>query len=122
MRRTYATTGAPILLSVTHTGRNAIGRVFPRDRSPILDISVAGTDFIDEVAVYKNGEPVMTERFGAQKKAELTFRDTLRNNESASYYVRIKQRDRECAWSSPCAWNTDEAAAVNAADNEKFRL
>ncbi len=109
-RRCYATTGAKILLFVT-LGEHLMGsEVSGWEGDRAFQIRAAGTRPIDRVEVIRNGEVVYEERPEAYV-VETTFCDTeppgfqepafAGLSPFCYYYVRITQRDRNQAWSSP---------------------
>lgn len=114
-RRTYATTGARLLLDVDvnglSMGRERVATDDDRD-SRAVEVRVAGTRDVDGVDVVRNGEVVAT-RAPDGERAALTWTDDSSLDEhlhsrdhpdgrhSAYYYVRVRQSDRHVAWGSP---------------------
>ena len=100
-RRTYATSGPRILLSLKVNdcwmGSDlALGSTDPRR----LVVKVIGTAPLSSVTVIKNNEDVHTWQNSAQG-ADLVWEDTAEAHTGDYYYVRVTQEDDEMAWSSP---------------------
>lgn len=108
-RRTYATTGARILLDFS-IERQPMGRQTAAAAAPRLDLAVHGTDVIEEVQILRH-----TKSSGRFEVIQSLRPDTLdvtwtgadrEFREDSIYYVRLRQR-REIggravmAWSSP---------------------
>jgi Protein of unknown function (DUF3604) len=106
-RRTYATTGARILLdfAVTGVAMGQEGHVAAGD--PIVATAAAhGTDALKELTIVRNGKPAMVEHLDGEHDFTLTWRDSSpRDDRAVYYYLRVTQRDGEMAWSSP-VWVT----------------
>lgn len=102
-RRCYATTGPPILLYVTLDGEPMGRRIsFPGRARPQLSVVCRGTTGIDHVRIVRNGRVVLTHPCHGERTLCLEWEDAAWTGERpASYYVRVVQRDRESAWSSP---------------------
>ncbi|HUW58016.1 MAG TPA: CehA/McbA family metallohydrolase, partial [Planctomycetota bacterium] len=102
-RRTYATTGARILLDVTVAGIPMGGR-----KATSGDVEVRTTvhacDTIDRIEVIRGGERVHEVR-GNRHDATFAWRDPDPPKGENWYYVKVTQADGECAWSSP-VWVT----------------
>lgn len=102
-RRTYATTGARIMLELTVNGRD-MGHVFDAVPERItLRVTAVGTDSIESVAVIKTNRTVHEACPGGDH-AIFEWEDPgpARGD---FYYVRITQIDGHRAWSSP-VWTT----------------
>lgn len=114
-RRTYATTGARILLDFKINGE-MMGSVIQADKNPAIKVTAAGTDQVDIIEVFKYDfsmkkyESIYHISPG-QDRAGFDFVDTNFKNDSF-YYVRVTQASRayagmfgtdrvEMAWSSP---------------------
>ncbi len=105
-RRTYATSGARMYLEFT-LGATPMGHVHPfqpPENPPTIHSTyfarVIGTDDIREMVLVKNGVPYGKLESEGTREASFTFPDP----EIASgdvVYLRVEQRDRSLAWSSP---------------------
>lgn len=98
-RRTYATTGARILLDVSLSGI-AMGGQGGCTGAPHIDGIVHACSEVDRVQVIRDGEVVHTEESPAM---DVTF--AWADKEAAPgkhwYVLKVVQRDGETAWSSP---------------------
>ena len=103
-RRCYATTGVPIVLDV-RAGEATMGSELPaldRGEKPRLSMACRGTCGIDHIRIIKNARVVATVPCHGERQYELEWRDeAYERDRPNSYYVRVVQRDRESAWSSP---------------------
>jgi hypothetical protein len=111
-RRCYATSGPPIVLNVTLDGA-VMGSELPRPASkrPILRVSCIGANGIDHLRIVRNGRVVLTLPCHGEFTCDLEWEDAAYNPSTASsYYVRVVQKDRESAWSSPI-WVGPSSAA-----------
>lgn len=75
-----------------------------RAAQPKLDVVVLGTNMLEKVEVFRDGEVVHTVRpQGPSTEARFSWQDpTPRRGEKASYYyVRVSQKDGQMAWGSP---------------------
>jgi hypothetical protein len=100
-RRTYATTGARILLGVKYQGEQAMGQEFTANGPVKFEVEVHGTSLIKRVELWKNGE---RHRPAEEYGSELSWHGVLTDEEPeppAFYYVRVIQRDGHIAWGSP---------------------
>ncbi len=77
-----------------------MGDAFKAAAAPNLKFRIIGTDVITEVDIIKDQTFVYHSKPNA-KTVEFTFRDTETSARESYYYVRIQQRDRNLAWSSP---------------------
>lgn len=68
--------------------------------APVLHVNVLGTSAIDAVEIIKDGKFVYKTSPNA-KTAEFDFTDNAPGNAESWYYVRVMQKDRNMAWSSP---------------------
>lgn len=102
-RRCYATTGPPIVLDVRLDGAVTGSRVPPRTKgSPALQITCRGTNGIDHIRIVKDTGVVATIPCHGAFEVEHEWADpAYAADATCSYYVRVVQRDRESAWSSP---------------------
>ncbi len=99
-RRTYATTGARIIVDVRLNGHR-MGEYLPPTSSRALRITVHGTDMVELLEVVRNNE--VWKRIEPRELdvvVEYTDFPGSRNSDEF-YYVRLRQRDGEWAWSSP---------------------
>ena len=102
-RRCYATSGPPIVLDVRLNGAVMGQRLArPRRGKPQLTMHCRGTTGIEQVRVVRNGQVVLTHPCHGEHEVALEWEDTAYDASGpVSYYVRVVQRDRESAWSSP---------------------
>lgn len=100
-RRTYATTGARILLALT-VNAHGMGEELrtPRDEPRDIRIRCAGTGALAEVALLRNNREIHVLRPDGDV-IDLEFRDDEPLKGPTWYYVRVRQRDGAMAWSSP---------------------
>ena len=103
-RRCYATTGAPILLDVQLNGAWMGQEIasLPEGTRPILTVHCVGSNGLDHLRIVKNGRVVHTQPCHGEWDYTMVWEDvTYDATQPNSYYVRVVQRDRESAWSSP---------------------
>lgn len=99
-RRSYATTGARIVLDFLVNG-NPMGSEIECKKSPIIKIKVIGTDVIERIEIKKNSEVIHTKKPG-KIEVEFEWEDSdFNSDDTAYYYVRVVQKDKEEAVSSP---------------------
>ncbi len=99
-RRTYATSGARILLDFRLDGQ-PMGSEVKVQRPPTLVVDATGTAPIDRVEIKKNGETVHTAT-PKQELVRMEWQDgAFQPGPAGYYYVRITQADGEEAISSP---------------------
>ena len=99
-RRCYATSGDRIILDVRADG-HPMGSEFRTATPPTLTIEAIGTAPIARVEIKKNSKIVHTAAPG-EPSVTLEWRDPAFGADATSYYyVRILQKDREEAISSP---------------------
>lgn len=102
-RRCYATTGPSIQLDV-RVDEALMGQCLPSPAGhrPHLALTCRGTTGLDHVRIVRNGQVVLTHPCHGEHTVDLDWEDAAWNGTApASYYVRVVQRDRESAWSSP---------------------
>ncbi len=115
-RSCYATTGARILISFNIAGK-PMGSEISTKTKPGLTYNryihgfVAGTDDIEEITVVRNGVDFATltpntnyftlEIDDPEPIESATLTSSLVPNPFLFYYLRVKQKDGELAWSSP---------------------
>jgi len=116
-RRTYATTGARIIVRFTLDGHH-MGSILKLSDAPLLgarrrvDVEVHGTADIDKVEIVRNNQDAYTQTGGGLDVA-FTWEDLdelssinlppARWSEKpfTFYYVRVTQQDGEMVWASP---------------------
>jgi hypothetical protein len=102
-RRCYATTGVPILLDFTLDGAvmgSELAR--PRQRRPQLRIRCRGASALDHIRIVKDSRVAATVPCHGEWAADVEWEDPdYAGAQPSCYYVRVVQRDRESAWSSP---------------------
>ena len=77
-----------------------MGDSFEAATSPALHVKVLGTSAIESIDVIKDGKFVFQSRPGAEG-VEFDYTDTAVATGQSWYYVRVIQKDRNMAWSSP---------------------
>jgi hypothetical protein len=107
--RTYATTGAHIILDFDINNARMGDETTIHDEARIL-VRAVGTDAIDQVDILRHlagtpGFQVIYQTFPAEESVSFTFRDHSAGG-NAIYYVRLRQRNLVggrpvMAWSSP---------------------
>lgn len=97
-RKTYATTGARILLSFSVSGI-AMGGLGRTD-SAIVRASAHGCAPIKRMEIIKDGE-VAFRKDGEGLDISIEWRDPEPPSREHFYYVRLIQQDSQMAWSSP---------------------
>lgn len=97
-RRTYATTGARILLDFTVAGHpmGAAGKASQVE----CRVSVHACDDIQSVEIVRDGEVVSSHEPGSMD-ASIVWQDPVPTTEEHYYYVRVIQTDGQMAWASP---------------------
>ena len=73
-----------------------MGDIFDASAAPKFQVKVMGTAPIDRVEVIKDGKFVFE-----TSDSEFTYVDANPEKKESWYYVRVMQRDRNMAWSSP---------------------
>ena len=99
-RKTYATTGARILLDFTISGIS-MGKEGVSDGSDglrMINAQVHACETIETIDIVKNGEIVHSSG-EMPEDCTLTWQDA--SDESGWYVVRVRQTDGHMAWSSP---------------------
>ena len=104
-RRTYATTGARIILEVQANGHPAGSEIETEDR-PRLTITAHACAPIERIDLIRNDRALM-DWYPEALDVALEFTDESPLPEAA-YYVRLSQADGEYAWSTPI-WITCSA-------------
>ncbi|MHC4871289.1 MAG: DUF3604 domain-containing protein [Planctomycetota bacterium] len=105
-RRVYATTNARIILEF-HANDSFMGEeCFSEDYTRIKG-KVYGTDVIEKIEVIRDSRVIHTIEPGCED-AEFEFEDSMRVLGTCFYYLRVTQRDKHMAWSSP-VWVTSRA-------------
>ena len=102
-RRCYATSGPPIVLDVRLNGA-LMGQCLSAARlgRPRLTVLCRGSSGLDHLRIVRNGQVVHTQFCHGEPTVTLEWEDPAVAAEGpVSYYVRVVQRDRESAWSSP---------------------
>ena len=101
-RKVYATTGERILLEFT-VNDVPMGQEASLEENPVrkLKIRVTGTEDIDEIHVISMGN-IIYRKEGQGKVLEAEFTDETMPREGwMYYYLRVHQKDKAMAWSSP---------------------
>ncbi len=103
-RRCYATTGTPMLLDV-RAGGAVMGSerpAVPPDSHPVLAIACTGTNGLDHLRIMRNARVAATIPCHGERGIDLEWEDpAAAGTAPLAYYVRVVQKDRESAWSSP---------------------
>ena len=104
-RRCYGTTAARIFLDARVNGRLMGEEItVPTGEPIVVTARVVGANDLEAVEVCRNNVFIYT-RPAAGRQAQFTFRDLKPLAGRSYYYVRVKQKDGELAWSSP-VWVT----------------
>jgi hypothetical protein len=99
-RRTYATSGARIILDVRANGQ-PMGSELRAAEAPLLEVLVIGTANIDRIEIKKNGKVAHVEP-GQRDAMRFEWRDpAFQPDQSCYYVVRVVQKDNEEAIASP---------------------
>lgn len=98
-RRTYATSGARILLDFTVNG-SSMGSEISVSNAPVLNVKVNGSNDIELVEIIRNDKTIYAVD-GDGADLQFTYTDYDAPNGENYYYVRVTQIDDELAWSSP---------------------
>lgn len=105
-RRTYATSGAQIVLGFSINGHLMGSRVeLGRGSSAKLSIHVMGTSALHKVTVVKDCSDYREYR-PKGCRFDVAFEDSGPENGETLYYIRVVQDDGHMAWSSPI-WVVD---------------
>lgn len=101
-RHTYAATSNILLDFRLRDGADEYihGDSYASQRIPQLFVKVVGTGEIQQVAVIRDNQYIYT-RPGAGDRLEFTFSEPSLDPGEHYYYVRVEQKDRHMAWSSP---------------------
>lgn len=104
-RRTYGTTGARIIMAFSVN--NAImGEEIVSSDYPAVEACVIGTDTIQTITVFRNGNEIVYESHPGGSETYVSFMDrNVHEGNTYSYYLRVVQQDEHRAWSSP-VWVT----------------
>ena len=99
-RRSYATSGARILLKFESNG-HPMGSELASDAPRVFQIHVDGTVALESVDLLRDGYRRKEWRPGG-REFEIEFDDTTAQAIPAQFYLaRVKQKDGHTAWSSP---------------------
>ncbi|MCI7605805.1 MAG: CehA/McbA family metallohydrolase [Spirochaetales bacterium] len=96
-RHTYGTTGARILLNFTLNGLNMGSITSGEERN--IKVSGIGVTEVEGVDIIKNGRVIYT-FIPSSLEFDFEFKDT-KEKEEDYYYVKVRQKDEQRAWSSP---------------------
>lgn len=104
-RRTYATTGARILLDFRLNGSHPMGsevRLSPTEKR-VFTVSVKGTADIERIEIVSQGAVIAKLDPGGGRDFAATWTDPRPDcpPDDCYYYLRVRQADGHCAWSSP---------------------
>lgn len=102
-RQTYATTGQRILLEFTVNGV-PMGQELSLADNPVreLNVKVIGTDDIDHVEIISMGHTIFRKAGNGTPELEFCISDSTEPKDGwLYYYVRVHQKDKGLAWSSP---------------------
>ncbi len=104
-RRTYATSGARIVVDFTLNGEYPMGSeaklvpLTPRE----FHILVKGTAPLEQVEVISQGTTLASIPVSGDTDMDVEWTDPRRDapNDNCYYYLRVRQSDGHCAWGSP---------------------
>jgi len=78
-----------------------MGQTIEVNKSPIIVVTVCGTNKLESVELLKNGNAIAI-RVPTNDRIKFAFEDTdLKKGETAYFYVRSTQFDGERGWTSP---------------------
>lgn len=97
-RRTYAATDK--IFVDFQIGKAMMGEETTSAGEPELSVAVTGTAELARIDVVKNGAFAYTIEPRA-RSSKFQFRDKNFDGKESYYYVRVMQRDKQMAWSSP---------------------
>ena len=79
-----------------------MGSELPAGNVPQVKVACKGSNGIDHVRIVRNGRVVHTQPCHGEWEYEMEWEDREYDPSlPSSYYVRVVQKDRESAWSSP---------------------
>jgi parallel beta-helix repeat protein len=113
-RRTWATTGARIALSLRVDDALMGAAISPGPEPPRVQASVVGTAELVEVALFR-GSQIVHRASAAGVTAELSWQDTQSASPGTYYQLRVRQLDGEVAWSTPVWFDPLPPERVDAA-------
>ena len=103
MRRTYGATDNIIVKfqAVTDAGNvYKMGQELVTDSSPVLAVEIHGTANLAKVDLIANGK-ILLSRSPESATDKFTYRDLDAAEGARYYYLRVVQKDKQIAWSSP---------------------
>ena len=99
-RKCYATTGERMWMKVKIDSA-LMGQIIEVNKSPIIIVTVCGTNKLESVELLKNGK-VVAIRVPTNDRVKFAFEDTdLKKGDNAYFYARATQFDGERGWTSP---------------------
>ena len=99
-RKCYATTGERMWLKIK-IDSVLMGQTIEMDNSPVIIVTVCGTNKLESVELLKNGK-VVAIRVPTDDRIKFAYEDTdLKKGEQAYFYARATQFDGERGWTSP---------------------
>lgn len=99
-RRTYAVTGARIIMDVRADGHFMGERFSAGDSEVTVSVYVKAVSDMASVELIKNGT-VVKEWKSPGRELDIDYKDEKRDTDSDYIYVRVTQKDLHMAWSSP---------------------
>ncbi len=101
-RHTYAATSNIVLDFRMEDGSGAHlqGDIFRSRGAPQLAVKIAGTASLDKIDIIRDNQYIHS-RPGSGETAQFVYKDNSATPGEHYYYVRVQQRDRNLAWSSP---------------------
>jgi hypothetical protein len=100
MRKRHAYGATDNIVLEYRAGEHMMGDAFAASTPPRMTVKVAGTSALDTVEIIKDGKFVYVSR-PEGTTAEFTYVDQNPEKRESWYYVRVMQKDRQMAWSSP---------------------
>jgi len=99
-RKCYATTGERMWLKIKIDSA-LMGQTIDVHKSPVIIVTVCGTNKLESVELLKNGN-VVAIRVPSNDRIKFAFEDTdLKKGDTAYFYARSTQFDGERGWTSP---------------------
>lgn len=98
--KTYGTTGERIYLNVK-INNAVMGDILKTDGPFKIDISVAGTDEIDKISLYRGLELIKEVRGNNKKDINISIECDAPDFKKRAYIIQVTQKDENMAWSTP---------------------
>jgi len=100
MRKRHAYGATDNIILEYRAGEHMMGDIFEASAPPRMTVKVVGTSLLDTVEIIKDGKFVYVAH-PEGTAAEFSYVDRNPEKRESWYYVRVMQKDRQMAWSSP---------------------